>query len=181
MNAFEVLGLKPCLVIGREELNRVFREAGKWAHPDAGGSEEAFARLQAAVDILQSPARRLKTWLEFKGLEVNARGSISNQLMDEFARVGKVTQHAEALIRKREAAQSALARAMLENETQLCREQVELCQSRIEMLVGGIVGKFTGLEGAEVALLEPALEWYRDLTFLEKWQASLRAIYTRLM
>ena len=180
MNPFEVLGIEPRLLLEREELNQAFREAGKSAHPDAGGSEEGFAALQGAVDTLQSPARRLKAWLELKGVEVDSRGSIGNELMDEFGRVGEVTQKAEALIRKREAAQSALAKAMLENETQLCREAVEATIERIEGLITGICLGFEALEQSET-VDSAAVEWHRDLTFLEKWQASLRGLFARLL
>lgn len=180
MNPFEILDIEPRLVIERDELNQAFREAGKTAHPDAGGSEEGFAQLQAAVDMLQSPARRLKAWLELKGVEVNSRGSIGNELMDEFGRVGEVTQQAVALIRKREAAQSALAKAMLENETQLCREAVEAAIERIEGLITGVCSRFEALEQAE--MVDPAaMQWHRDLTFLEKWQASLRGLFAKLL
>jgi len=166
-------------VIEREELNQAFREAGKSAHPDAGGSEEVFARLQAAVDVLNSPARRLKAWLELKGVEVDPRGSIGNALMDEFGRVGEVTQKAEAVIRKREAAQSALAKALLESETQVCREQLEAAMARIERLIQDACAGFGQLEQA--GSIDPAaVQRFRDLSFLEKWQASLRTLLPRL-
>ena len=180
MSPFETLGIEPRLVIEREELNQAFREAGKTAHPDAGGSEEGFAALQAALETLTSPAKRLKAWLEVKGVEVVARGSIGNELMDEFGPVGEVTMQAEAVIRKREAAQTALAKAMLENETQLCREALEATISRIEGFIEGICSRFEGLEQSD-SIDPSAVEWHRDLTFLEKWQASLRALYGRLL
>lgn len=179
MNAFEILGLEPRLCLEREEVNRAFREAGKSHHPDAGGSEENFAKLQAAVDVLSSPARRLKAWLELKGIEVESRGSIGNALMDEFGRVGEVTQKAEALIRKRETAQTALAKAMLESEAQLCREQLEAAMARVESLRDEICAGFAELECSET-IDEAAVEWHRDLTFLEKWQANLRSLFSKL-
>lgn len=180
-NPFETLGLRPCLTLDREQLNQSFREAGKSVHPDAGGSEESFAQLQAALQVLQSPARRLKAWLELKGFEVDPRGSISNELMDEFGRVGEVTQGAEGLIRKRDAAQSALVKAMLENETQRCREQLEQCMSRLEQLITRICDGFPALEKSDSVDASAAMTWHRDLTFLEKWQAGLRALFAKLL
>ena len=179
MNPFEVLNIEPRLVISRDELNQAFREAGKTAHPDAGGSEEGFAQLQAAADTLSRPARRLKAWLELKGVEVDSRGSIGNALMDEFGRVGEETQKAEAFIRKRESAQSALAKAMLENDAQLCREQLEEAMQRLDELTQNICDGFEALEESGSAGTE-AVEWHRDLSFLEKWQASLRSLFAKL-
>lgn len=180
MNPFEVLGIEPRLILEREQLNQAFRKAGKSAHPDAGGLEEDFAQLQAAMDILASPARRLRAWLELKGVEVDSRGSIGSELMDEFGRVGDVTQQAEAIIRKRETTRSALAMAMLEDETQRCRETLEGAIARIDSIIVDTCSKFEALEQAE--RIDPAaMEWHRNLKFLEKWQASLKGLYARLL
>lgn len=164
----------------RDALNQAFRDAGKSAHPDAGGSEERFAQLQAAVDVLSSPARRLRAWLESKGVQVDSRGSIGSEMMDEFGRVGDVSQKAETVIRKREAAQSALAKAMLESETQLCREELEAAISRLEGLIEDISSRFPDLEKSS-CISDEAMQWHRNLTFLEKWRASLRSLYARLL
>ena len=75
------------------------QEAGKAAHPDAGGSEEAFAALRAAHQMLQSPGQRLKHWLEIHGHGVNVRGAISPGMMDWFTKVGEVSQRANDCLR----------------------------------------------------------------------------------
>jgi len=180
VNPFEILGLEPRLVIDREDLNQAFRDAGKDAHPDAGGSEEGFAALQQAVGLLQSPARRLKAWLALRALEVEPRGTIAAGLMDLFTRVAEVTQQAEALVRRREGAKSALARALLEDETHSCRDAVEDMIARIEGAIAESCQAFPGMEGGEVDA-DRASALYRDLSFLEKWRASLRGLYGRLL
>lgn len=40
------------------EIRRAYRRRAKHAHPDAGGSPEAFERLQLAHDILTDPEKR---------------------------------------------------------------------------------------------------------------------------
>lgn len=50
----EVLGLRPGA--GRDEIEAMFRVRAKRAHPDAGGSEEAMAELNAARDALLAQA-----------------------------------------------------------------------------------------------------------------------------
>lgn len=180
MNPFEILGLQPRLVIDREELHQAFRDAGKSSHPDAGGSEEGFAALQQALAALQSPAMRLRHWLETKGVEVEARGSIGPEMMDLFARVGEVSQGAEDLIRRREAARSVLAKALLEGETHRCREAVEEMISVVEQAIEATCANFGPMEQGSVDA-QGASVLYRDLSFLEKWRAGLRALYSRLL
>lgn len=179
-NPFQILGIEPRLVIGREELNQAFRDAGSKVHPDAGGSESAFAALQDAMAALQSPARRLRHWLLLKGIEVESRGSIGPQVMDLFSRVGELTQQVEGLLRRREGAKSALGLAMLEAETHQCREAVEAMIAVMEQAIGGSCESFQAMERGELDA-NAASELLRDLSFLEKWRASLRGLYGRLL
>ncbi|HSP41866.1 MAG TPA: hypothetical protein VLO11_03245, partial [Luteolibacter sp.] len=102
MNAFDTLGLEPRLIIQAGELGDAFREAGKSVHPDAGGDEEEFARLREAHSILASPSRRLRHWLEARGIVVETRGTVAPQVMDLFSTVGEVSQRAESLVRRRQ-------------------------------------------------------------------------------
>ncbi len=181
MNAFETLGIAPRLVISEEELREAFREAGKSAHPDAGGGEGEFAALREAMAILSSPSRRLRHWLELRGVDVDVRGSIAPDLMDLFAGVGAVSQRAETVIRKRTDAKSALAKALLEGETQVCRDAVESAISDVETAIGRIGSLFSEMEKASEVDAVECGRFVRDLSFLEKWKAGLRSVYVRLI
>lgn len=178
-NAFELLGLPVRLIVSRETLQQAFREAGKRLHPDAGGDEQSFAALQRASEILQSPSRRLKHWLEIGGHPLESRGAISSPIMTCFGRVSEVCQAAEALARKREAAKSALGLALLEGETHACREQLEATIREVQTRIEEACAGFADLDAGVVDLVA-ACAVYRDLAFLEKWLASLRALYARL-
>ena len=181
MDAFNMLGLAPRLVISEEELRAAFREAGKTAHPDAGGGDEDFSRLCQAMDALTSPSRRLRHWLELRGMEVDPRGVVDAALMDLFGKVGEATQRAEALIRKREETKSALGLAMLERETHLCREAVERAIGWVEAAILTECGTFAGIEDSESLDLNAVSKSVRNLTFLEKWKAGLRSVFSRLV
>lgn len=115
MNAYKILGIESCLVVSEDELREAFREAGRKIHPDAGGDESEFAELREAFALLVSPSRRLRHWLELRGVSCELRGAISPMLMGLFSSVGEVTQLAEALIRRRNEAKTSLGRAMLEH------------------------------------------------------------------
>ncbi len=178
-NAYQILRLEPRLVIADEALRDAFREAGKQAHPDAGGGEGEFAALREAHALLASPSRRLRLWLELRGTPGDPRGTVAAELMDIFAEAGAMTQQAEALIRKRDAAKSALVLAMLEGETQDCREAVEHMISRLETRIGAECAAFPEYELS--AAPEAAAQAARNLAFLEKWRAGMRATFSRLV
>ncbi len=174
------MGMVVGLRLTEEELREKFREAGKRLHPDAGGGEGEFAALREAFALLSSPARRLRHWLELRGIEGDIRGSIDNGLMDFFSEVGAVTQRVESLVRKRDEAKSSLAKALLENETHACREALSVVISRVENLIEQECAEFSEFEKSTE--LNAALAWQRvrSLTFLEKWRTSLRASFAKL-
>jgi curved DNA-binding protein CbpA len=181
VNAYEVLGLSVGLVFTEEVLREAFREAGKKVHPDAGGEEGEFATLREAFALISSPSRRLQHWLELRGMPGELRGSIGTALMELFLEVGTVTQQAEKVIRQRELAQSALVRALLEAETQACREQVGRVISQVEKRMDEECAGFPELEHAAVVERVAVAEIARNLAFLEKWRLGLRACFSRLV
>ena len=181
VGAFEILGMSSGLVFSDDAVREAFREAGKQVHPDAGGKDGEFAALREAFAMVLSPSRRLKHWLELRGTPGEVRGSIDHSLMELFSAVGAVTQRAETVIRKREEAKSSLVRAMLEGETQVCREAVELAISRVETRITHECSVFPELEVAAVVDVAQASEIARNLAFLEKWRTGLRGCFSRLV
>ena len=176
-----MLGLEPGLVISEGQLQEKLREASKRLHPDAGGSDGNFTALQEALATLASPSRRLKAWLESRGLPVETRGSIDPSLLDLFVEIGAITQKAEELLRKREAAGSALVRALLENETQSCREAVAVAIDKVGSAIAVRCDEFPTIESAAATDVQAASALLRNLAFLERWRISLRSYYARLL
>ena len=176
IDAFEQLGLPRRLDLSEDEIRMAFRETGKRLHPDAGGSEADFVKLQEAFGLLSSPSRRLKHWLVLQEIPGDERGSISSGIMDLFSEVGTVLQRGDSLARKRADARSALARAMLENETQTCREDVE---RMIAVVDGKIAEQTASFADFDSMALPPESAWItvRDLAFLEKWRIKLRQCF----
>ena len=180
-NAFEILGLEPRLTVDEEALRSAFRESGKCMHPDAGGEEDEFSKLREAFEIIASPSKRLKHWLDLRGTPAETRGTVDPPLMDLFSEVGKVTQRAEIVIRKREDAKSALGLALLEHESHICREAVEKAIGLMDAAMANECATFFEMENAAQVDLEGASKTARNLAFLEKWRAGLRSVFSRLV
>lgn len=180
-NAFQLLGLPARLTLADESVAEAYREAGRRLHPDAGGADGEFAALREAHAILSSPSRRLLHWLELRGGSAAMRGSIAAELMDLFSEVGEVMRQAESVIRRREAAKSALGRALVENDTQSCREAVSRALERVEAGIGAIRSEFGRIEHTSAPDEAEVGRAARDLAFLEKWRAGLRACFGRLV
>lgn len=170
MDAFACLGLDRSLVIDEDDLSAAFREVGKERHPDHGGSVEAFEELEQAQRTLKDPASRLKHWLELEGVDGSLRGAVGSELMDLFTELGDLLQRADALIRDREAAASALAKAMLEGKTQAVRDELEAVLVKIESAVESRTVLFPDIAAGQ----HDGWEVARDLTFLSKWQGQAR-------
>ena len=177
MNGFEILGLRVGLVVSDEEVREAFRQRAAVVHPDSGGDEQDFAMLQGAQEILLSPAKRMKAWMSVRGIEADARGQIEGGLMDLFQKVSEVGAAAELLIRENAGAKSALVKAMA--EVKLIKHR-ELVQELIEMVVSELKQRTEKFQQVEEGLIEPRTIM-RDLIFLEKWRATLKGIYGRLM
>ena len=164
-------------MVSDEEIREAFRQRAAVLHPDSGGDEKEFAKLQGAQEMLMSPARRLKEWMLAKGMEVDARGQISSRLMDLFQRVSEVGAAAEALIKENANAGSALVKAMVEVRMMKQRDQVS---ELLENVGGEIADRVASFPKVELGELDPAVIM-RDLVFLEKWRATLRGIFSRLI
>jgi len=181
MDAFAILGIDRKLAVSDEELRAAFREAGKSAHPDAGGAHGDFSSLQEAFAILSSPSRRLKHWLALHGESGEDRGTIRDELVDLFSAVGPVLQRVDALIRRRDEARSALTRAMLEGESNICREQLDEMIGRVDDAIKAETENFPTLGSAYPIPTAEAARTARNLAFLEKWRAQLRERFSRLI
>jgi len=176
MDPFERLGLERRLSLSEEALREAFRAAGKREHPDAGGSGDGFSALQDAFARLSSPSKRLRAWLACHGMAGEERGVISPGLLDLFSKVGSSLQQADDVIRRRNASLSALAKAMLEPAVQKAREGLEASLAEVAAAIEVQEALFPEIEAGAG---DPWLT-ARDLAFLEKWQAELKARFAGL-
>ncbi|KAH0488279.1 MAG: hypothetical protein KVP17_003598 [Porospora cf. gigantea B] len=58
MNPYDVLGVT--VGASEEDIRRSYRQLVLTHHPDKGGKQDDFSRVQAAWELLQDPQRRLR-------------------------------------------------------------------------------------------------------------------------
>lgn len=175
MNAFDTFSLTPSLTLDLDELRETYQNLAAENHPDNNGDKARFDEINKAYAILKSPSQRLKAFMVNHGIEHDARGAVSNDLMDLFMQVGALIQEADAFIRKKSAATSALAKALLEGESMDLQDKLSKLIATIESNQSAITELFTS------SIPEENLSQIsRNLAFLEKWQAQLQQRYGSL-
>lgn len=74
---YDLLGVLPNA--SAEEIKKAYRSAAKSAHPDTGGSESAFAKLNNAYDILKDPDKRAAFDRGYMNLDANFNEAAAEQ------------------------------------------------------------------------------------------------------
>jgi curved DNA-binding protein CbpA len=190
-DAFALLNLTRCAVLPAEEARAAFQKAGAVLHPDhADESRRAesaadFAALTEALAILSSTPRRLRHLLELLAPEAaaNCAGAVMDDAMLElFAGTGAAVQQAQQILQRRQAAGSALAKAMLAADEMKAQEAVEAALARIEaeraalgLTLEEIDRRLADGDTAAAASVLPAAA--ARAGFLEKWHQQLRAAF----
>ncbi|GAA5495691.1 co-chaperone protein HscB [Rubritalea halochordaticola] len=174
-NHFQSLGIEPVLTLDLETLRDSYQKIAAENHPDQGGDKTTFDAINLAYNTLRSPAKRLKHYMELKGIEYDSRGSVTSDLMDLFMSVGETLQKTDAFLRKKSAATTALAKALLEPESMLLQETLGSEISKIEEKQNAYLNRLT--DSPEINDL-PQIT--RNLAFLEKWHAQLQQSYAGL-
>lgn len=173
--SFDTFGLSPVLSLDTNSLRDTYHKLAAQNHPDQGGDKEVFDSINRDYQILQTPSKRLKLYMEIFQVEYDPRGSVSNPLIDLFMQVGSLLQTADAFTRKKSSAHSALAKALLENQSIEIQDQLSLLITEVESQQNVIL---TNLSPPPPLPMLP--QTTRDLAFLEKWHAQLQHAYAGL-
>lgn len=190
MDAFERLGLARRAVLDEEVLKAAWIEQGRAVHPDqAGGDAMLSAEVNAAYEVLREPEIRLKHLLEVEFPEASAVWAtvpMEEELMQVFMKLGPVLQRVEVFAKKKAAATSALAEALLMGEQMRVQEELEERMEELgalrEGLEAGLV-EVDGLRGGGDA--GKAMEAMRVLrakfAYVGKWQRQGREALMKLI
>ena len=188
-DAFALLGLPREAALDAEAVKTAYLERCRSAHPDqAGGDARLSADLNAAYELLSEPEGRLKHLLELEaGSTANAWATVPMEepLMNLFSRLGALLSRLDTWTQKRDAAASALARALLTGEQMSLQEEVESVlaalddqrQQRCACLAD--IDRLRAEDPA--AALEPARALRAQFAYLAKWTAQAREALLRLV
>lgn len=184
-NAFALLGLPRAAALDADVLQKAWLEASRTAHPDQpGGDATRAAEINAAYETLQSPEKRLKHLLELHETPWRAV-PIDEAMMALFGRVGAALQGVAAFLKKREAATSTLAKALLAPQEMKLREQVEelgiAVDEQREALLAALPALDARLEDGDTSAAVELQTVQARLAYLVKWQGQIREALLGLM
>ena len=177
MDAFEVMGLPRRSVLAESDLQARYDQLCKGRHPDAGGSAKAFEELEKAHRILGSERSRLAALLG----EEPARGAVPGLVMEFFPKVAGWVEQAEAALKERREARSALVKAMGEAKMLQLQQTGQELAGEVAKMRENVVAGFEqfdrlGIEDQREAMAEA----WRTLGFLDRWQQQLNGTTQQL-
>lgn len=184
-NAFALLGLPRAAALDADVLQKAWLEASRTAHPDQPGGDAArAAEINAAYETLLSPEKRLKHLLELHETPWRAV-PIDEGMMTLFGRMGAALQGVAAFLKKREAATSTLAKALLAPQEMKLREQVEeiglAVDEQREVLLRALPALDARLESGDASAAVELQTVQARLAYLVKWQGQVREALLGLM
>ena len=169
---FQLFELPRSAMVCAKHISEKYKQLAAQCHPDQGGDELEFNQLNDAYSVLRSASKRLKHLMDLAGTSYDRRGVVSDHLMNYFMSTGEILQQADALIQKKSTTTSALSLALLENESLLIQEKISEQIDQLTRQVDATLEQASTSNSYETG--------YRDLAFLENWQAQLKQRYGSL-
>lgn len=172
MDHFAVLGIARAPWVDAEELKSRFHSLSAQQHPDAGGSADAFAKLNSAWQALREPAGCLRHFLELEHPGTLAAASSAQapaELAGLFMDIAAFRQASQTFAAKFAAASSPLTKALLEPKRIALRAKLDLLAAELTNRNARISSTLRD-NSATPQQLASALA---SLVFLSKWSALL--------
>lgn len=186
---FATLGLPRSAALDEETLKQAYTSRTREAHPDqAAGDERQSTELNAAFEILSAPEKRLKHLIELEADEA-ARAwktiPLDSSMMTLFDKIAPFVHAIGDHARKKQAATSALAKALLSGEEMKLRETAEeraaeLLELResLESLLPDIDARRAALDASVIRDMQVL---QAKLAYLAKWQSQVREAFMALV
>jgi curved DNA-binding protein CbpA len=158
------------------------------AHPDtarSGGTEQGFAELNEAYQILQDPKRRLYHLLALEGHAPSPTDqTVPAELHDLFPAIGALSQQTNLLQEKMKTASNALSRSLLkpkmlelEKATRELREKIQTLSDASLAQLRVINARWRNSPANEITALS---KLYFVFAYLNRWSAQLDEIAFQL-
>ncbi len=184
-NAFALLGLPRIAALDDEALQKAWLAASRSAHPDQPGGDAArAAEINTAYETLQAPEKRLKHLLDLH--EVPWRTvPIDDAMMSLFGQLGPALQSVAAFLKRKQAANSALAKALLAPDEMRLREQLEALGTTLDTertaLLENLPVFDIRLSAGDTSALADLQILQARVAYFSKWQAQVREALLSLM
>jgi hypothetical protein len=172
-----------------EALKARFHALTAEQHPDvaeAGSGSGPFAALTVAYRVLSDPRTRLRHLLELEAPEEPFRGVVAPPTVGAlFLEMGSKKQKLDGFLKKRSAAGSALAKALLLAEQYALQEDLEALLGVLDAERGRWLETLPALDaawedGGTERPIKAVAETAQALGYLDKWIAQVREGLVRL-
>ena len=183
---FALLGEERRPWLDPERVKETFHRLSREQHPDqqmvgsTGETDAVFARLNAAQMALRDPKMRLRCLLEIEFPEVRLSGpaSVPETLADLFAPIHELLKSVDALLARKAAAPSALARALMAREELNLQEAAQERLNQLETLQAQALEELRSLDARwEPRPTDAAAQlhdFYQQFAYLSRWTDQLR-------
>jgi hypothetical protein len=178
MDAFATLGLPTRAGLTEEEITSAYFSRSKTANP------EEQAALNAARENLGRADLRLKHLLEIAGPPEAAQWrtvQMPDDLMLLFSQFGNLRQKAEALLKKRDTATTALGKAVLQPAVLGLRAEAETLAEQMAQTIEQREELLPALDAQLAVSWQRLAELQAHLAYLLKWQLQVRELLFRLV
>lgn len=175
---FAALGLPRCADLDPDRIRAAFQENGKQCHPDHGGDAAAFDALNQAHQTIADAGRRLRHLFELTFSEApDAAGAVDTQTMALFECVAPALAVADDFLKRKAAATTAIARAVLAAEEARVSAEIFTASGTVRARKAEVIASFANLDEQLAKDPEEArevlLDRSRALVFLAKWESQL--------
>ena len=168
-----------------ERIKETFHRLSRTEHPDqqdapSGGADAGFAQINLAQTTLRDPKIRLRHLLEleFPAVRLAGPSTVPPALADLFAPIHTLLREVDALLSRKSAAPSALARALLAREEWTFRERAEIALAEVETLHAATLADLRTFDAAwELRPPDAAArlhDLYQRFSYLSRWTDQLR-------
>lgn len=187
MDAFATLGLPRQAALDADQLEAAYSARCRETHPDhADGDEALAADLNTAHEILSAPEKRLKHLLALEAGDQAGWKTVplDAAMMDLFSKIGPFLQSLAAHSRKKEAAASALAKALLSSAEMKLQEQAESLGAELSAMREALESELPALDQRRIAgdanVFTALHAAQARLAYVAKWQAQIREAFLTL-
>jgi curved DNA-binding protein CbpA len=185
-DCFALLSLPPRAALDDETLQQAYIQASRNAHPDQEGGDAALsAALNAALETLKSPATRLKHLIEQHSQTPWRPVPLEPALMSLFEQLGPLLQQSALFLSRKQAASTALAKALLASEEMRWREALESLNEQLEQhwqqLQAALPECDARLAAGDDRVWAELQSLQARFAYLQKWRSQIRERLLGLM